>query len=66
MEYSHLRVKMTERIFIKKMNVLFQKLLGDYYNGEEIEGNVKAVELLCHNYLEMKEMEKKNIEGNKI
>lgn len=49
---------MTESIFIKKMNVLFQKLLNNYYNGEEVEGDVKAFELLCHNFLEMKKMEK--------
>ncbi len=49
---------MTESVFIKKMNVLFQKLLDNYYNGEKIEGNVKAFELLCHNYLEMKKMDK--------
>lgn len=49
---------MTESVFIRKMNVLFQKLLDDYYNGKEINGEVKAIELLCHNFLEMKKMSK--------
>lgn len=49
---------MTESVFIRKMNVLFQKLLDDYYNGEDIQEDAKAFELLCHNFLEMKKMSK--------
>lgn len=50
---------MTESVFIRKVNVLFQKLLDNYYNGEEIDEDAKALELLCHNFLEIKKMKDK-------
>lgn len=45
---------MTENVFIKKLKVLYEGMLDKYYKGEELDRNVKAVELLCHNFLEMK------------
>ena len=54
---------MTESIFIKKINVLFKNLIDNYWDGDEINGDVKAIELLCHNFLEIKKIKDK--EDNK-
>ena len=54
---------MTESIFIKKIHVLIEHLIKIYYDGEEINGDVKAIELLCHNFIEIKKMKEK--EDNK-
>ena len=45
---------MTENVFIKKLKVLYEDMLDNYWDGEELDRDVKAVELLCHNFLEMK------------
>ncbi|KKN05483.1 hypothetical protein LCGC14_1086900 [marine sediment metagenome] len=57
---------MTEQEFLRRIRVLSEHLVDDYYDGNEIDGDVKAIELLCHNFIEMKEMKEKDIEGNKI
>ena len=49
---------MTENVFIKKLKVLYEDMIDNYWVGEGLDRDVKAVELLCHNFLEMKEMEK--------
>lgn len=49
---------MTENVFIKKLKVLYDDMLNNYYEGEELDRDAKAFELLCHNFLEMKKMEK--------
>ena len=36
-----------------------EHLINIYYNGNEINGDVKAIELLCHNFLEIKKMKDK-------
>ncbi len=60
---------MTEQEFLRRIRVLSEHLVDDYYDGKEIDGDVKAIELLCHNFIKIKEMrleDKRNIEGNKI
>ena len=57
---------MTEQEFLRRIRVLSEHLVDDYYDRNEIDGDVKAIELLCHNFIEMKEMKEKDIEGNKI
>ena len=47
---------MTENVFIKKIHVLFDHLIKIYYDGEEINGDIKAIELLCHNFSEIKKL----------
>ncbi len=51
-------------MFIKKIHVLIEHLIKIYYDGEEIDGDVKAIELLCHNFIEIKKM--KDVEDKKI
>ena len=55
---------MTESVFIRKIHILIEHLIKIYYDGEEISGDIKAIELLCHNFLEIKRMKEK--EDNKI
>ncbi len=62
---------MTEQEFLRRIRVLSEHLVDDYYDGKEIDGDVKAIELLCHNFIEIKKMRSEdkrngNIEGNKI
>ena len=55
---------MTESIFIKKIHVLFEHLIKIYYDGEEINNDVKAIKLLCHNWEELQKME--DVKQNKL
>ena len=55
---------MIESVFIKKIHKLFEHLIDTYHDGEKIDGDVKALQLLCHNFLEIKKMKEK--EDNKI
>ncbi len=55
---------MTESVFIRKLHVLIEHLIKIYYDGEEIDGDAKAIELLCHNFIEIKKLKEK--EENKI
>ena len=50
-------------MFIRKIHILIEHLIKIYYDGEEIGGDAKAIELLCHNFLEIKKM--KENEDNK-
>ena len=50
---------MTENVFIKRLKVLYDNLLDDYYNGVELEGGVKAIKLLCHNWEELQKTQDK-------
>ena len=54
---------MTENVFIKRLKVLYEHLLDDYYNGVELGGSVEALRLLCHNWEELQKMQDK--EGKK-
>ena len=47
---------MIEKVFIKRMNTLHEQLLDDYYNGDEMDGSIGAIILLCHNYIELGKM----------
>jgi len=49
----------TENVFIKRLKVLYEHLLDDYYNGIELEGSVEAVILLCHNWKELQKIQDK-------
>ena len=51
---------MTESLFIKKIHVLFDHLIKIYYDGEEIDGDVRTIELLCYNFIEIKKMQLQN------
>ena len=55
---------MIESVFIKKIHALFRHLIDTYHDGDKIDGDVKALNLLCHNFLELRKMENK--EDNKI
>ena len=54
---------MTENIFIKKIKVIYDKLISNYYEGEEIDLDIKAFELLCHNFLYLYNKEKKKTDN---
>ncbi len=51
---------MNEGIFVKKAARLMHKIRLDYEMANDIEGDVKALKLLCHNFLEMKKMRGKD------
>ena len=53
---------MLEETFIKKATRLMHKIRLDYEMANDIEGGVKALYLLCHNWLEIKKMEEENKE----
>ena len=57
---------MNEEMFIKKAHKLLSRIRYDHDTCEDMTGGVKALYLLCHNWLELKKMEKENLEGNKI
>ena len=59
----HTEGKMTEGVLIRKIRVLVDHLIDNYYNGADINGDVKAVEMLCHNFIEIKKL--KDVEKNK-
>jgi len=52
---------MNEEIFIKKAHSLVDKMRRDYYMVEDILGDAKALSLLCHNFIELKKMEEKDV-----
>ena len=56
---------MTESVFIKKIHALFEHLIDTYHDGDKIDGDVKALKLLCHNFLEIKKMSGYDDESNK-
>lgn len=45
---------------MRKIHKLYEHLVDIYQDGEEIDGDVKAIELLCHNFEEIKEMRKED------
>lgn len=47
---------MIEQEFLRRIRVLSERLVDDYYDGKEIDGDVKAIELLCHNFIEIKKV----------
>lgn len=50
---------MTESMFIRKMHVLFDHLVDIYYDGEEINEDITAIEKLCKNFLTEKKKKEK-------
>lgn len=48
---------MTEIEFLKKLHHLLQQIDDDWDFGEEINGKAKEMELLCHNFIEVKKMQ---------
>jgi len=46
--------------YMLKMHKLFSELCEKYDWGEEFNGTVKEMELLCHNFTEFKKMIGKN------
>ncbi len=58
---------MNEEMFIKRAHKLLSRIRYDHDTCEDMTGGVKALYLLCHNWLQLEQMKKKeNIEGNKI
>ncbi len=55
---------MTEHDFLRKIEVIKKRIINDYWDGDDITGDVRAIELLCHNFIEIKKMKDK--ENNKI
>ncbi len=53
---------MNEQDFLRKIRIISERLINDYYDGKEIEGDVKAIELLCHNFIEIRKMQSQNKE----
>ena len=53
---------MTSNIFVKRLKVLYDRLLDDFYKGEKLDESAKAITLLCHNFIELGKM--KNVEEN--
>ena len=49
---------MNEEIFIRKANKLLGRIRRDYDMLEDILGDVKALYLLCYNYLDLKKEDK--------
>ena len=48
---------MIKNVFIKKMRVLYERLIVDYWDGEELVESAKAITLLCHNFIELGKMD---------
>ncbi len=57
---------MNEEMFIKRAHKLLSRIRYDRDTCEDMTGGVKALYLLCHNWLELKKMEKDTNNENKI
>lgn len=47
----------TEIVFMNRIQKFMKKLQDDFDLGEHLNGEVRRIELLCHNYIELKKME---------
>ena len=56
---------MNSNIFVKRLKVLYDHLLDDFYKGEDLTEDAKAITLLCHNFIELGKMSVKDDESNK-
>lgn len=54
----------TEINFIKRFQKITEELEADFYMGLDIKEKTKELELLCHNYIEIRS--KINGENNKL
>ncbi len=55
---------MNEQDFLRKIRIISERLIDDYYNGTEIDGDIRAIELLCHNFIEIRKMKLKDKKNN--
>ena len=51
---------MNEQEFIRKIAVLNTRLLDEYWHGYDLDEDIRAIGLLCHNFLEIKKMKSKD------
>ena len=61
LEFMHKVAKLFDCMaeYMLKLHKLFSELCEKYDWGDELNGTIKEIELLCHNFLELKKIWRK-------